>query len=121
MATQPDDEILEQLVEDPSQQQLDQVEQLYREPDMREMRKLRPADFEQLVACVLRHAGFKVKHTGLLFRRGVDLEIFSPQANAQLTIGGVECKRYNRAQPVGRDPVQKLAGAAALTDLCTEN
>lgn len=91
----------------------DPFEQLYRTPDIPEMRKLTPANFERFVAHVLSHAGYRVRHTGPFFTRGVDLELHPNQDGNRRKLGGVECKRYNRKQPVGREPVQTLAGAAA--------
>lgn len=93
---------------------LSPFEQLYRKPDLLAMRKLSPANFERFVAHVLSHAGYHVKHTGPFFRRGVDLELLPNGEVSRKRLGGVECKRYNGNQLVGRDPVQTLAGAAAL-------
>ncbi|MGZ3665604.1 MAG: AAA family ATPase [Ktedonobacterales bacterium] len=93
---------------------LDPFEQLYRQPELQAMRKLSPANFERFVAHVLSHAGYRVTHTGPFFRRGVDLELLPNEEVSRKRLGGVECKRYNGNQLVGRDPVQKLAGAAAL-------
>jgi chromosome partitioning protein len=99
--------------EEPTAPTTDPFEKLYRKPDIPEMRKLTPTNFERFVAQVLSHAGYQVRHTGRLFRRGVDLELLPNQDGTRRKLGGVECKRYNRKLPVGRDPVQKLAGAAA--------
>lgn len=118
MATSLDDAdgiAFEPEVEGETDQQLDFFEKLFREPIVEEMQAgLTPTRFEKFVARVLTHAGYRVKHTGPFFRRGVDLELFPKQDMDASRLGGVECKRYNRTQPVGRDPVQTLAGAAAL-------
>jgi hypothetical protein len=88
---------------------LDPLEVLYRAPSLEKMGRLSPANFERFVAHVLSHAGYRVKHTGPFFRRGVDLELLPLDGAGRKRLGGVECKRYNGNLPVGRDPVQKLA------------
>src|SRR5262249_23261037 len=110
-----DDVAIEPEIEGDTDQQLDFFEKLFREPSIADMHAgLTPSRFEKFVARVLTHAGYRVKHTGPIFRRGVDLELLPKQDADNRRLGGVECKRYNRTLPVGRDPVQTLAGAAAL-------
>lgn len=92
----------------------DPLERLYRRPALASMGELSPSNFERFVALALRHAGYRVKHTGPVFKRGVDLELMPVEEGARKRLGGVECKRYAPGQLVGRDPVQTLAGAAAL-------
>jgi chromosome partitioning protein len=88
---------------------------LYQTPTIEGMRQLSPADFERFITYVLDHAGYHAKHTGPVFRRGVDVELQERVTQGRpRRLGGVECKRYNRPQPVGRHPVQTLAGARAL-------
>lgn len=93
----------------------DQFTALYQTPTVEGMRHLSSGDFERFVQYVLDHAGYRAKHTGPLFRGGVDVELQERVAYGKARrLGGIECKRYNGQQPVGKDPVQKLAGARAL-------
>lgn len=116
MATSAEDEFTypNRVVLPTNTQTLDPLQLLYEQPDLAAMRKLSPTHFERFVAHVLTHAGYRVRHTGKIFRRGVDLELLPNEEVSRRRLGGVECKRYNGHQLVGRDPVQKLAGAAAL-------
>ncbi len=95
----------------------DQFAELYQKPTIEGMRHLgaRGLEFERFIKYVLDHAGYQAKHTGPVFKGGVDVELLERVDHGKARrLGGVECKRYNRQQPVGRDPVQKLAGARAL-------
>lgn len=95
----------------------DPFAQLYQTPTIDGMRRLgaRGLEFERFVKYVLDYAGYQAKHTGPVFRGGVDVELLERVDHGRARrLGGVECKRYNRQLPVGRDPVQKLAGARAL-------
>src|SRR5690348_15278258 len=95
----------------------DQFAELYQTPTIDGMRDLgaRGLEFERFVKYVLDHAGYQAKHTGPFFKGGVDVELLERVDHGKARfLGGVECKRYNRQQPVGRDPVQKLAGARVL-------
>jgi chromosome partitioning protein len=95
----------------------DQFAELYQTPSIEGMRHLgvRGLEFERFMKYVLDHAGYQAKHTGPVFKGGVDVELLERVDHGKARrLGGVECKRYNRQQPVGRDPVQKLVGARAL-------
>ncbi len=91
------------------------LEALFRTPSIDGMRKLSSGDFEKFVRFVLDHAGYRAKHTGPVFRGGVDIELQERVTSGRARrLGGVECKRYNGRLAVGKDPVQKLAGAKAI-------
>ncbi len=88
---------------------------LYSDPSVGRMRKLTSGEFEKFVQFVLDHAGYRAKHTGPFFGRGVDIELQEKvDSGKPRRLGGVECKKYNGKLPVGKDPVQKLAGAKAI-------
>ena len=90
-------------------------EALYHFPTIAGMQKLKPAEFEKFVQFVLDHAGYRAKHTGPFFAGGVDIELLERVSSGQPhRLGGVECKKYNGKLAVGKDPVQKLAGAKAI-------
>jgi chromosome partitioning protein len=112
---QDDDEESAVELEPPIVSPQNQFAILYQKPTIEAMRHLNPAEFERFVKHVLDRAGYQAKHTGPIFRRGVDVELQERVDHGRpRRLGGVECKRYNRPQPVGRQPVQTLAGARAL-------
>ena len=92
----------------------DPFEALYRHPTIPSMRELSPVNLERFVKHVLTHAGYDVRHTGPFFRRGVDLELHTNQGTPKRRLGGVECKKYNRKLPVGREPVQTFGRSRGL-------
>jgi chromosome partitioning protein len=90
------------------------LESLYRVPSLEVMSKLSSGDFVRFVARVLAHAGYWIRLTGPFFHRGVSIELLQFAGNGRRRLGGVECLRHSGNTLVGREPILKLAGAAAL-------
>ena len=69
-----------------------------------ELLELEPGQFEQYVALVFRHKGYRVEHLGRTGDHGVDLKVYPSVGR----LGVVQCKRYRST--VGEQVVRDLYG-----------
>lgn len=70
-----------------------------------DLRRLSPADFEELIAAYFRQYGFRVRRTGRSGDHGVDLVVYTRKQGKWI----VQCKRWKGQ--VGEPAVRELYGA----------
>jgi restriction endonuclease Mrr len=78
-------------------------------PDIAEMLKLSPSEFEQFVAAVFQSAGYFVEDVTRRFGQGLDLKLYTGGRAATHPAMCVSIKRY--ADKVGLQEVFQLRGA----------
>jgi CheY-like chemotaxis protein len=71
------------------------------------------ANFEELIAVLLRDLGYEVSHTKLTRDGGVDLWALQ-RSDLGSTLYAIDAKKYSRSKVIGPEPVRAIYGVASL-------
>lgn len=86
----------------------------YLKANPQEMRRLRPRQFEELIAEILASYGWKVELTAATRDGGYDIFAISRDRAGVNTSWIVECKRYSENRKIGVDLVRSLLGVKTV-------